>query len=89
MAQRQDIPDRIKLKGVVVVWSDHYSTSDWQPLVNAIESAEADALNVSMGWLLDESDDRVVLALTRSIEDDRVSDVLVVYKAAIRRMWKF
>ncbi len=93
MASRQNKPHRIKLKAEIVAWLDPFSmrTSDWM----TVEDAEAGAfeddeanLNYSLGWLIGDYKDRVVLALTKDMMGGRLSDCLVIYKSLIKKRWK-
>lgn len=81
------------MKAEVIAWADPFSmcTSDWatpaEARAGAFEDNE-DGLNYSVGWLIGDYKDRIVLALTKDMMGGRVSDCLVIYKSLIRKRWK-
>ena len=66
-------------------------TSDWMDEADAVEGAFADdenGLNYSIGWLVGDYKDRIILALTKDMMGGRLSDCLIIYKSLIKKRWK-
>lgn len=70
---------------LLVHWRDHYSTDGWIGLDPEEDIAPLleRAVVTSVGWLLAENDERLVLFQTLGIEGKRVRDTITIEKACI------
>ena len=81
----------MKLKKVEVIWEDIVSgNSDWIDPSKAIEEAEKRAICYSVGYILKETKERIILVQSISYEDldeiEEVSDTITIPKKLISEM---
>lgn len=69
---------------VWVKWVDSHAFDGWKDAQEAVTKALSAKLTCeSCGWLIEETDDRIVLACHRDIECEKVDSIWVIPKFAI------
>lgn len=72
----------MKIKILYVIWLDHCSVSSWMDREEAIKTADMAEIH-TVGWLIHEDKDKLVLALNIDSSNDNVSDAITIYKKCI------
>ena len=71
----------MEYKLVSVMWSDHCSVAEWLPL--EVAHALKPMLAETVGWLIFETDEYMIVAAERGRLDSSVSNMTVIIKSCI------
>ena len=86
LASRPAAPDRTRLEFVIVAWDDHFDLQGaW---VADDEIPEEGSIILTGGWLIQENDERIVIARDTDFSDERWGGVMVILKPTVRKVWK-
>lgn len=82
--ERNPMVDIRKCPLVWVKWIDSHTFSGWNDVQEIVNMAlDANLVCESCGWLLKETDDRILLVCHRDIEFEKVDSIWVIPKLAI------
>ena len=85
MSKSSSLPPKGKFKIVEVLWLDSEHHSDWESLPSVLEEQETTSLECSsVGYLVAEKDDRIILATSFTIEEE--SETQISYFITIPRV---
>jgi primase-polymerase (primpol)-like protein len=68
---------------IQVLWTDSASTDAWMHTADAVEQMKLGAV-WTVGWVIHEDEDRVVLAASHFEDWEQVGEVIAIPKAMIR-----
>lgn len=85
------VPKKKGVRAVIVAWKDHYAVHNppWitREEITASITADGDSLVLTMGWIVCEDSEHLVVAQSLDINNDTSGDHMVIYKALIVKMW--
>ena len=77
------------MKTIEVEWIDSMSADEWHPMSLAIDRATVEGMtHRSIGYLLADDDDMILLAQSVSVNEEMVAATLQIPKFAIINTWE-